>query len=283
MKKVDYIWFNGEMVCWEDVKVYVMFYVLYYGMLVFEGIWCYDFYKGLVVFCYCEYMQCLCDLVKIYCFLVFQSIDELMEVCCEVICKNNLISVYICLLVFVGDVGMGVNLFLGYIIDVIIVVFLWGVYLGVEVLDQGIDVMVFFWNCVVLNIILIVVKVGGNYFFLLLVGSEVCCYGYQEGIVLDVNGYIFEGVGENLFEVKDGVLFILLFIFFVLSGIICDVIIKLVKELGIEVCEQVLFCELLYLVDEVFMFGIVVEIILVCSVDGIQVGEGCCGFVIKCI
>lgn len=178
---------------------------------------------------------------------------------------------------------MGVNLFLGYNIDVIIVVFLWGVYFGVEVFEQGIDVMVFFWNCVVLNIILMVVKVGGNYFFLLLVGSEVCCYGYQEGIVFDVNGYIFEGVGENLFEVKDGVLFILLFIFFVLLGIICDVIIKLVKDFGIEVCEQVLFCEFLYLVDEVFMFGIVVEIILVCSVDGIQVGVGCCGLVIKCI
>lgn len=283
MKKVDYIWFNGEMVCWEDVKVYVMLYVLYYGILVFEGICCYDLYKGLVVFCYCEYMQCLYDFVKIYCFLVLQSIDELMEVCCDVICKNNFISVYICLLIFVGDVGMGVNLLVGYLIDVIIVVFLWGVYLGVEVLEQGIDVMVFFWNCVVLNIILIVVKVGGNYFFFLLVGSEACCYGYQEGIVLDVNGYIFEGVGENLFEVKDGVLFILLFIFFVLLGIICDVIIKLVKELGIDVCEQVLLCEFLYLVDEVFMFGIVVEITLVCSVDGIQVGEGCCGLVIKCI
>lgn len=85
MKKVDYIWFNGEMVLWGEVKVYVMFYVLYYGILVFEGICCYDLYKGLVVFCYCEYMQCLYDLVKIYCFLVFQSVDELMEVCCEVI------------------------------------------------------------------------------------------------------------------------------------------------------------------------------------------------------
>ncbi len=108
-KKADYIWFNGEMVRWEDAKVHVMSHALHYGTSVFEGIRCYDSHKGPVVFRHREHMQRLRDSAKIYRFPVSQSIDELMEACREVIRKNNLTSAYIRPLVFVGDVGMGVN------------------------------------------------------------------------------------------------------------------------------------------------------------------------------
>lgn len=122
-KKADYIWSNGEMIRWEDAKVHVMSHALHYGTSVFEGIRCYDSHKGPVVFRHREHMQRLRDSAKIYRFPVSQSVDELMEACREVIRKNNLASAYIRPLVFVGDVGMGVNPPAGYTTDVIIAAF----------------------------------------------------------------------------------------------------------------------------------------------------------------
>jgi len=254
-KKADYIWSNGEMIRWEDAKVHVMSHALHYGTSVFEGIRCYDSHKGPVVFRHREHMQRLRDSAKIYRFPVSQSVDELMEACRAVIRKNNLTSAYIRPLVFVGDVGMGVNPPEGYSTDVIIAAFPWGAYLGAEALEQGIDAMVSSWNRVAPNTIPTAAKAGGNYLSSLLVGSEARRHGYQEGIALDVNGYISEGAGENLFEVKDGILFTPPFTSSALPGITRDAIIKLALDLGIEVREQVLSRESLYLADEVFMSG----------------------------
>ncbi len=131
--------------------------------------------------------------------------------------KNNLTSAYIRPLVFVGDVGMGVNPPAGYTTDVIIAAFR-GCVPGAEALEQGIDAMVSSWNRVAPNTIPTAAKAGGNYLSSLLVGSEARRHGYQEGIALDVNGYISEGAGENLFEVKDGILFTLPFTLFSPAG-----------------------------------------------------------------
>lgn len=120
------------MVRWEDAKVHVMSHALHYGTSVFEGIRCYDSHKGPVVFRHREHMQRLHDSAKIYRFPVSQSVDELMEACRDVIRKNNLTSAYIRPLVFVGDVGMGVNPPAGYTTDVIIAAFPWGAYLGLK-------------------------------------------------------------------------------------------------------------------------------------------------------
>ena len=254
-KKADYIWFNGEMTPWGEAKVHVMSHALHYGTSVFEGIRCYDSHKGPVVFRHREHMQRLHDSAKIYRFPVSQSVDELMEACREVIRTNKLTSAYIRPLVFVGDVGMGVNPPDGYKTDVIIAAFPWGAYLGAEALEQGIDAMVSSWNRAAPNTIPTAAKAGG--------------------------GYISEGAGENLFEVKDGVLFTPPFTSSALPGITRDAIIKLAKDLGIEVREQVLSRESLYLADEVFMSGTAAEITPVRSVDGIQVGAGRRGPVTK--
>lgn len=159
-KKADYIWFNGEMTPWAEAKVHVMSHALHYGTSVFEGVRCYDSHKGPVVFRHREHMQRLQDSAKIYRMPVSYSVDELMEACRETLRKNNLVSAYIRPLVFIGDVGMGVNPPDGYNTDVIIAAFPWGAYLGEEALDQGIDAMVSSWNRAAANTIPTAAKAG---------------------------------------------------------------------------------------------------------------------------
>lgn len=280
-KKADFIWFNDEMVPWAEAKVHVMCHAMHYGTSVFEGIRCYESHKGPVVFRHREHMQRLNDSAKIYRMPVEYSVDELMEACRATLRKNNLSSGYIRPLVFIGDVGMGVNPPQGYKTDVIIAAFPWGAYLGEEALDAGIDAMVSSWNRAAPNTIPTAAKAGGNYLSSLLVGSEARRHGYQEGIALDVHGYISEGAGENLFEVKNNIIFTPPFTSSALPGITRDAILTLAKELGYEIREQTLSRESLYLADEVFMTGTAAEVTPVRSVDGIQVGIGRCGPVTK--
>ncbi|WP_370550611.1 branched-chain amino acid transaminase [Edwardsiella tarda] len=280
-KKADYIWFNGEMVPWGEARVHVMSHALHYGTSVFEGVRCYDTHRGPAVFRHREHMQRLHDSARIYRMPLAYSVDELMVACRETLRRNQLTSAYIRPLVFIGDVGMGVNPPDGYQTDVIIAAFPWGAYLGEEALDQGIDAMVSSWHRAAPNTIPTAAKAGGNYLSSLLVGSEARRHGYQEGIALDVHGYVSEGAGENLFVVKNGVIFTPPFTSAALPGITRDAIITLAKAQGLEVREQVLSREALYLADEIFMSGTAAEITPVRSVDGIQVGIGRCGPITK--
>ncbi|MBX4133201.1 branched-chain amino acid transaminase [Frischella sp. Ac48] len=279
--KADYIWFNGEMVKWGEAKVHVMSHALHYGTSVFEGVRCYDTLNGPAVFRHREHMQRLHDSAKIYRMPMSYSVDELMAATRETLIKNHLNSAYIRPLVFIGDVGMGVNPPDGYKTDVIIAAFPWGAYLGAEALEQGIDAMVSSWNRSAPNTIPTAAKAGGNYLSSLLVGSEARRHGYQEGIALDVHGYVSEGAGENIFIVKNNILFTPTLTSAALPGITRDAILTLAKDLGIEIREQTLSRESLYLADEVFMTGTAAEITPVRSIDGIQVGIGRCGPITK--
>lgn len=273
-KKADFIWFNGEMVPWQEANVHVMSHALHYGTSVFEGIRCYETPKGPVVFRHREHMQRLHDSAKIYRMPLAYDVDSLMAACRETIRKNNLTSAYIRPLAFVGDVGMGVTPPEDYKTDLIIAAFPWGAYLGNEALEQGIDAMVASWHRAAPNTIPTAAKAGGNYLSSLLVGAEARRHGYHEGIALDVHGYVSEGAGENLFIVKDGIIFTPPFTSSALPGITRDAIIKLARQAGIEVHEQVLSREALYLADEIFMSGTAAEITPVRSVDKIKVGIG---------
>ena len=279
--KSDYIWLNGEMVPWADAKIHVMSHALHYGTSVFEGVRCYETNKGPAIFRHKEHAQRLLNSAKIYRFPVPYSLEEIMEATRQVIKKNNLKSAYIRPLAFIGDVGMGVIPPAGYQTDVMIAAFPWGAYLGEDALEQGIDAMVSSWNRFAPNTIPAAAKAGGNYLSSLLIGSEARANGFQEGIALDVNGQLSEGSGENLFIVKDGILFTPLLSSSALPGITRDAIITLASDLGIEVREQTLSRESLYLADEVFMTGTAAEITPVRSVDRIQVGIGRCGPITK--
>ncbi len=273
-RKMDYIWFNGEKVKWADAQIHVMSHALHYGTSVFEGIRCYDSHLGPVVFRHREHMQRLCDSAKIYRMPVTQSVDELMTACYETLRWNKLTSAYIRPLVFIGDVGMGVNPPAGYKTDVIIAVFPWEAYLGGATLEKGINTMVSSWRRLAPDTIPTAAKAAGNYLSSLLVGSEARRHGYHEGIALDVQGYVSEGASANLFEVKGGELFTPPLISAALPGITRDAIIKLAQDRNLNVHERILSRESLYLADEVFMCGTAVEVVPVCTVDDIPVGNG---------
>lgn len=279
--KSEFIWLNGEMVPWAEAKIHVMSHALHYGTSVFEGVRCYNTHKGPAIFRHKEHAQRLLNSAKIYRFPVPYMLEEIMEATRQTIKKNKLESAYIRPLVFIGDVGMGVNPPAGYKTDVMIAAFPWGAYLGEDALDQGIDAMVSSWNRVASNTIPAAAKAGGNYLSSLLIGSEARANGFQEGIALDVHGHLSEGAGENLFIIKDGVLFTPVLSSSALPGITRDAVLTLARDLGIEVREQTLSREALYLADEVFMTGTAAEITPVRSVDRIQVGIGRCGPITK--
>ncbi|URJ28198.1 branched-chain amino acid transaminase [Candidatus Blochmannia vicinus (nom. nud.)] len=274
MNTTNFIWFNGDIIPWQEAKIHVMSHSLHYGSSVFEGMRCYDSYKGPVIFRHREHIQRLHDSAKIYRIPISWSIDSLMQACRMIIRKNNLINAYIRPIVFIGDVRMKINPDPEYTTDAAIAAFSWSSYLGEDSLIQGIDAMISSWNRVPANTLPSSAKAGGNYLSSMLISNEACRNGYREGIGLDIYGYISEGAGENLFEVKNKIILTPPRASSILPGITRDSIIKLAINIGLEVQEQVLSRESLYTADEIFMSGTAAEITPVRSVDGIQVGTG---------
>ncbi|HIF9411146.1 TPA: branched-chain amino acid transaminase [Photobacterium damselae] len=277
----DYIWFNGEMVAWADANVHVLTHAMHYGTSVFEGIRCYNTPQGPAVFRHREHMERLKNSAKIYRFPINYSVDDLMEHCRATLRTNKLESAYIRPLAYVGNVGLGVCPPPNTEMELIIAAFPWGAYLGDEALENGVDAMISSWHRAAPNTIPTAAKAGGNYLSSLLVGGEARRHGYAEGIALNVEGYISEGAGENLFVVRNGIISTPPATGSILPGITRDTIMTLAKELGYEVREENIAREALYLADEVFMTGTAAEIVPVRSVDQIIVGVGKRGPVTK--
>lgn len=278
IEKTSFIWFNGNIVPWNDANVHVMSHALHYGSSVFEGMRCYNSYKGPVIFRHYDHIQRLINSAKMYRIPISWNIKELMEACKMIIRKNNLDNAYIRPIVFVGDVGLEIDPILEYTSDVAIAAFPWKAYLGEDSLTLGINVMVSSWNKVPSNTIPNLSKAGGNYLSSMLMSNEARRHGYHESIGLDIYGYISEGSGENVFIVKDNVLLTPPFYSSILPGIMRDSVLKLAKSIDLELKECVLPRELLYIADEIFMSGTAAEIIPVCNVDGIKIGSGFRGF-----
>ncbi|URJ28734.1 branched-chain amino acid transaminase [Blochmannia endosymbiont of Camponotus sp. C-046] len=281
MNTSNFIWFNGEIVPWQEAKVHVMSHALHYGSSVFEGMRCYNSHKGPVIFRHREHIQRLYNSSKIYQIPISWSIDDLMQACRTIIRRNNLTNAYIRPVVFIGNVGMKINPDPGFTADIAIAAFSWLPYLGENSLKEGIDVMVSSWNRVPANTLPSTAKAGGNYLSSMLISNEAHRNGYQEGIGLDIYGYISEGSGENLFEVKNNVILTPPCASSILPGITRDAIIKLAVNIDLEVQEQILPRESLYIADEVFMSGTAAEITPIRSVDGIKIGTGACGPITK--
>lgn len=280
IEEAKYIWMSGKFVPWREAKVHVLTHALHYASSVFEGIRCYKTKRGPAIFRFREHMQRLFNSAKIYRMEIPYTLDELMEVTVELIKKNELDECYIRPLVYRGYFNLGVNPF-DCPVEVAIAVWRWGKYLGKDALEKGVDVMVSSWNRMAPNTFPPMAKATANYANSALIKTEAVLYGFAEGIALNHLGAVSEGSGENLFLVKDGVIYTPSLDAAVLPGITRDSVIKLARELGYEVRETHIPREFLYIVDEMFFTGTAAEITPIRSVDMIVIGNGKRGPVTK--
>jgi branched-chain amino acid aminotransferase len=281
VKKTEKIWHNGKFINWDDATLHVMAHVVNYGSSVFEGVRCYSQPKGPAIFRAQEHMQRLINSAKIYRMEVEYSRDELVAAMVELVRVNGVVPCYIRPLVLRGYGQLGVNP-MESPIDVYFVNYEWGRYLG-HGSDEGVDVCVSSWNRLAPNTMPAMSKAGANYMNSQLIKMEALLNGYVEGIALDVNGYVSEGSGENLFIVYQGSLYTPPLGNSVLPGITRDSVIQLAGEMAIPVVEQLIPREMLYIADEVFFSGTAAEITSIRSVDKITVAKGAVGPVTKAI
>lgn len=272
--EVDYIWKNGELIPWKDATTHVLSHSLHYGSGVFEGIRCYkdpDSDKSFV-FRLRDHMERLHRSAKIAAIDLPYTVDELCEATVETIRANKLPSCYIRPLVYRGYGVMGVDP-TGAPTDVIIACWPWDAYLGPEALANGIAVGVSSWRQRSINAIPPAVKATAAYFNSLMAKLEAKEHGYAEAVMLNEQGLVCEGTGENIFVVRDGILSTPPLSDGVLEGITRDSVMVVADEMGIPVIEESLTRSDLYVADEVFMTGSAAELTPVGSVDGRTVGK----------
>jgi branched-chain amino acid aminotransferase len=278
------IWRDGQFVDWPDATIHVLSHVVHYGSSVFEGIRCYKTPHGGAVFRLPEHIRRLHDSARIYRMPLRHSADTLIQACLETIAVNELDECYIRPIVMRTGDRMGVMPEgKDSAVETFIIVRQWGRYLGDDALQKGVDVCVSSWRRAAPDTFPTMAKAGGNYLNSQLSLLEARENGYVEGIMLDAFGQISEGSGENVFIVRDGVVYTPPLSAAILGGITRDTVMRLVLDLGHEVREQALPREFLYMADEVFFSGTAAEITPIRSVDHIQVGDGVPGPITKAV
>lgn len=270
------IWMNGALVDWKDATIHVASHVVHYGTGVFEGIRAYASPSGTHVFRLREHMRRLVDSCRVYRMEPRFTPQQLKDAVLETIRANGFRSCYIRPLVYRGYSQLGVDP-RPCPVDVAILVWEWGQYLGDEALSQGVDVGVSSWTRIAPNTFPALAKATANYANSGLIKMQAAADGYAEGIALDERGFISEGSGQNLFLVRNDVLYTPSLGSSILQGITRDTVLQIARDLGIEVREEPLPREFLYIADEAFFCGTAVEITPIRSVDRIQVGTGARG------
>jgi len=271
IQKTEKIWRNGKLIAWDDAMIHVMSHVVHYGSAVFEGVRCYKLPSGPAIFRAEEHMQRLLDSAKIYRMEVPYTRQQLIDATAEVIRVNGAWPCYIRPIVFRGYGEIGVNP-MACPIDVYIANFPWGKYLATG--DEGVDVCVSSWTRMAPNTMPAMAKAAANYMNSQLMKMEAIHNGYTEGIALDATGYVSEGSGENLFLVRQGKLWTPPTGNSVLPGITRASVIQIAQDLGIEIVEQMIPREMLYIADEVFFTGTAAEVTAIRSVDKVKVADG---------
>jgi branched-chain amino acid aminotransferase len=275
MNKSEWIWQNGEMLPWEDAKVHVMTHALHYGSSVFEGIRVYKTPEGSKVFRLFDHSKRMLESAKIHRIPMKWSIEDINSACREVVLKNKLTNgAYIRPIAYrgYGDIGLAPGP--DHPVDMTVAAWEWGTYLGEDALENGIDACISSWQRVAPNTIPALAKAGGNYLSSTLISMEARDRGFGEGIALATDGTVSEGAGENIFVIKDGIVYTPGAAASILTGITRHSIMILAKEAGIEIVQQSIPREMLYIADEIFMTGTAAEITPVRSVDRLPVGDG---------
>ncbi len=275
------IWHNGKLIPWESANIHVMSHVVHYGSSIFEGIRTYtQGQQGTAgIFRLEEHMQRFRDSGHIYRMPLGFTVPELCQAVIDVVEANGIAPCYIRPVAFRGYGEAGVNPIRNPV-EVYVINFPWGKYVPG---NAGANVCVSSWNRFAPNTLPSIAKAGGNYLNSQLIRMEAEVNGYDEGIALDVNGLISEGSGENLFLVREGILYTTPLSSAVLNGITRNSVLTIAKDLGIPIVEQTLPREMLYICDEAFFSGTAAEVTHLSSVDRIQIGDGTMGPVTKAI
>jgi branched-chain amino acid aminotransferase len=276
MRETKKVWMNGELVDWADATIHVGTHGLHYGSGVFEGIRAYETERGTAVFRLHEHLERLVNSAELLSMELPYSIDELRTACWELIGVNELPSCYLRPIVYYGYGELGVSA-AGNPVDVVVMSWPWGSYLGEEALAQGIRAKISSWQRIGPNVIPHTAKATGIYLNSMLATMEVRRAGYEEAILLTPDGYVADGPGENIFCVRDGVLATPDLSASILPGITRDTIIQIAQDLGYSVVEKQLIRSDLYLADEVFMCGTAAEVTPVREVDDHVIGDGAAG------
>lgn len=267
------IWRDGSLVDWQDATIHVMSHVVHYASSVFEGIRCYSTPDGPAIFRLNDHLRRFHDSCRIYRMPMSHSIEELAAGCSDIVSENDLQACYI------RPVALRTGEEMGVLpdkapVETFIIPWVWGRYLGKEALESGVDVCISSWRRPSPDTLPMLAKAGGNYLNSQLSKMEARANGYSEGIMLDAFGFVAEGSGENLFVVRDGVVYTPTMSSSILNGITRDCMIRIARDLGYTVSEQSIPREMLYVADEAFFSGTAAEVTPIRSVDRIEVGAG---------
>ncbi len=267
-----WIWLDGEMVPWREAKIHVLTHTLHYGMGVFEGVRAYKTDKGTAIFRLQDHTDRLFRSAHILGMKIPYDADTLNQAQVEAVRKNNLNSAYLRPMCFLGSEGMGLRAD-NLQTHVMVAAWEWGAYLGEENLKNGIRVRVSSFTRHHVNITMCRAKANGNYMNSMLALQEALNDGYDEALLLDTNGFVMEGSGENIFIVRDGVIYTP-DLTSALDGITRQTVMTLCKELGIPVIEKRITRDEVYIADEAFFTGSAAEVTPIREVDNRPIGNG---------
>ena len=267
-----FIWFDGKLVPWREAQIHVLTHSLHYGLSVFEGERAYKTDKGPAIFRLKEHTDRLFNSAHIYRMNMPYTREQIMDACCDVVRANNLDSCYIRPIAFYGSEKMGVSP-KGAVTHVAIAAWPWGAYLGEEGLQKGIRVKTSSYARHHVNVTMARAKFAATYANSILANTEAVQDGYDEALLLDVDGFVAEGAGENVFVIKDGCIFEPE-IASALVGITRSTIISLAREMGMEVKSKRLTRDDIYIADECFFTGTAAEVTPVRELDNRTIGAG---------
>ncbi len=267
-----FIWFNGKLVDWRDANIHVLTHSLHYGMSVFEGVRAYQTDRGPAIFRLKEHTQRWFNSAKILQMQMPYSMDEMIAAQLEVVRANQLESCYLRPIAWIGSEKLGISP-KGNRIMVSIAAWQWGAYLGEDGINKGIRVKTSSYSRHHVNVSLVRAKASGYYINSILANQEVTANGYDEALLLDTDGYVSEGSGENVFIVRDGILFTP-DLASCLAGITRDSILTIAKDMGIEIREKRITRDEMYCADEAFFTGTAAEVTPIRELDDRMIGDG---------
>ena len=273
MEHADLIWHNGELVAWEDAKVHVLTHGLHYGTGVFEGERAYETASGPAIFRHHEHLGRLFKSAELYYMPIPYTLEELRSATHELIAANGLSECYIRPIVFRGYGQMGLYP-LDAPVEVSIAAWPWGAYLGEEGKSAGVRAKVSSWRRIPHDALIPHAKATGQYLNSVLAKIEASKAGYEEAILLDMQGFVSEGSGENIYAIRDGVITTPPQTAGILDGITRKSVLQIARDLGYEIVERNLVRAELILAEEVFLSGTAAELVPVREIDDHPVGEG---------